>query len=66
MKVVCILRSTATRGLTEGKIYIINLKIYSENYITVIDDSGKENTFPRSFFSTLEEWRDIQLKKLEI
>ena len=51
--------------LTYGKTYD---HIYYEEgiipYIRIIDDTGKEFAYLKSYFTSLEKWREKQLKEI--
>ena len=59
---ICIDKLSTWDYLTSYKIYDV---IDSFKYLfVVIDDAGRESTYPKELFITLEEWREKQLNQI--
>jgi hypothetical protein len=67
MKVVCIIEYP---GLTYHKTYdqvdYDSKEYFGKSFIFIMDNNNVQQSFPRDFFITLEEWREKQLNELGI
>jgi len=65
MKVVCIDNLCYEKELTYGKVYdVISTSERRFSPYKVLNDLGEVYSFDDRRFITLEEWREMQLKKI--
>ena len=67
MKVVCINNwkephRISDFALTIGKVYYADVR--GDRYYHIVDDDANKCIFPKNWFTTLEEIRDIKLTEL--